>query len=348
MSLRMIAFMVLGLVFLYGLFTIGFPFLLALLTAIFLERLIGLLMKYLRVGRLTAAAFVCTFFTTVALGLTYIIGFKIVSETIEFWKRAPEYLNNANAYLQDAADQTLLFYQSLPPDIADQLQGWLETGVKGLTDNLNHIVTAISGYFLNVAKTIPSLFIFMFVYLIALYLMCFGLPRIYEAFLNLFDKLSRPKIVTVMSDLKKALLGFLMAQIILGMLTYIVALSGLLILGVDYPLAVALLLVVVEILPVLGTSAVLVPWAIYCFVTGDPHLGIGLIILLLVIAVSRRLLEPKVIGDAVGINALATLISMYVGFELIGVIGLILGPVVIIIYQALRRVGILQFNIKLG
>jgi sporulation integral membrane protein YtvI len=132
------------------------------------------------------------------------------------------------------------------------------------------------------------------------------------------------------------------------MLTYIVALVGLLILRVDYPLAIALLIVLVDILPVLGTSAVLIPWAVYSFLAGNAQLGIGLVILWLVILIFRRLIEPKIIGDAVGINALAALISMYVGFKLVGAVGLILGPIVVIIYLALRRVGILQFNIKLG
>jgi len=340
--------MALGLVFLYGLFTIGFPFLLALLCAIFLERLIVLLMKYLKMNRLTAATFVCTFFTTVVLGLAYIIGLKIVSETVEFWKRAPSYLNGANAYFKDATERTMILYQSLPPDIADQMQTWIETGISALTENLNRIVTAVSGYFLNVAKMIPSLFVFLFVFLISLYLMCFSLPRFYAMFLQLFDKESRPKIVTVLDDLRRALLGFLFAQLIISMLTYIVALVGLLILRVDYPLAIALLIVLVDILPVLGTSAVLIPWAVYSFLAGNAQLGIGLVILWLVILIFRRLIEPKIIGDAVGINALAALISMYVGFKLVGAVGLILGPIVVIIYLALRRVGILQFNIKLG
>ncbi|WP_248930475.1 sporulation integral membrane protein YtvI [Paenibacillus hamazuiensis] len=346
MSLRTIAFLALGIVFLYGLFTVGAPFLLALLTALFLEGLIALLMKYLKLKRVTAAAFVCTFFTTVALGLIYMIGFKIVSETIEFWKRAPAYLNNANAYVEDATERTMILYRSLPPDVADQVQGWIETGIKALTDNLNHIVTSISGYFLNVAKTIPSLFVFMIVYLIALYLICFSLPRMYESFLNLFEKGSRTKIVTVMTDLRRALIGFLFAQLILSMLTYVVSLAGLLVLRVDYPLAIALLIVAVDILPVLGTSAVLIPWAAYSFIVGNTHLGIGLLVLLLVIMIFRRLIEPKIISDTVGINALAALVSMYLGFSLFGAIGLIMGPVAVIIYQALRRERILEFNIK--
>jgi sporulation integral membrane protein YtvI len=337
----------LGVVLLYGVFTIGFPFLLALLIAIFLERVILLLINTFKMSRITAATFVCTFFTTVALGLMYILGFKIVSESIAFWKKAPNYLNEAYTYMDDATMRTELLYRTVSPEMAEQLQGWMETGIKALTDNIQTIIAAVSGFFLNVAKAIPSLFVFLIVFVIALYLMSYSLPRLYEAFLSLFEKGSRSKVASVMNDLRKALLGFLFAQTIISVLTYIVALIGLLILRVDYPMAIALLVILVDILPVLGTGSVFVPWALYSLLVGNTSLGIGLLVLFVVIMIFRRLIEPKIIGDAVGINALAALISMYVGFKVVGVIGLILGPVIIIIYQALRRVGLLQFNIKL-
>ena len=121
---------------------------------------------------------------------------------------------------------------------------------------------------------------------------------------------------------------------------------GLLILGIRYPLAIALLVTIVDILPVLGTGTVLVPWAGYLIVSGDFFTGIGLILLYLIITVIRRIVEPKVLGDAIGISALAALISLYVGYELMGVIGVFLGPIVVMIFLAARRAGLLQFRIK--
>ncbi|GLI05083.1 sporulation integral membrane protein YtvI [Paenibacillus tyrfis] len=347
MSLRTIVFCVLGAVLLYGMFTIGFPFLLAMLIALLLEPIVLLLTRMFRSGRVTVSAVVCTLFTGSLLGFVYLIGFKIVTELIQFWKNASVYLSDAKLFIEDSSVRNKLFYKLLPYDVAEQVQRYVETGTGMLTENLKSIVAAISGYFLDVAKTIPNGFVFFFVFVIGLYLISFSLPQLHQSFLNLFEKQSRPKVAAVLNDLRRAILGFLFAQVLISLLTYVVTLIGLLVLNVDYPLAVALLIVLVDILPVLGTSAVLVPWAGYSMLAGDMRLGIGLIILLLVIMVFRRLIEPKIIGDAVGINALAALISMYVGFQLAGVIGLILGPVLIIVYQALRRVGLLKINIKL-
>ncbi|CAG7646556.1 Sodium-lithium/proton antiporter [Paenibacillus solanacearum] len=347
MSLRTLIFCALGIVLLYGLFTTGFPFLLAMLIAILLEPVVQALIRYFRMGRLAAAAAACTMFTGLLLGFVYLVGFKMISELIQFWKDAPDYVNEARLFFEDATAKTQLFYETLPDGMAEQAQKWLESGVGMLTDNINSIVAAISGYFVSVAKAIPSLFVFFVVFVIGLYLISFSLPQLHQSFLTLFDKQSRHKVLTVLENLRRAILGFLIAQLMISLLTYVVTLVGLLVLRVDYPLAIALLIIVVDILPVLGTSAVLIPWAAYSILAGNMHLGIGLLVLLLVIMIFRRLIEPKIIGDAVGINALAALISMYVGFQLIGVVGLFLGPALIIVYQALRKVGLLTINIKI-
>lgn len=347
MSLRTIVFCALGAILLYGLFTTGFPFLLALVVAIFLERLIELMMKYLRIRRMVAAAAACTMFTGIMLGFVYLVGFKMISELTQLLKRAPGYVNDAILFFQDTTSRQGLLYQMLPSGVAEQMDKWLESGAGSIAENLKSILVAISGYTLGVAKVIPSLFIFFVVFIIALYLVSFHLPRLYESFLNLFDVQSRPKVSSVLNDLRRAILGFLFAQVLISFLTYILTLIGLLILKVDYPLAIALLIILVDILPILGVSAVLVPWIAYCLLVGNTQLGIGLLVLLMVIVVFRRIIEPKIIGDAIGINALAALVSMYAGFQLIGVVGLLLGPVIIIVFQALRRVGLLKINIKL-
>ncbi len=91
----------------------------------------------------------------------------------------------------------------------------------------------------------------------------------------------------------------------------------------------------------------LIPWAVYEYIAGSVFLGSGLVVMFLLISIVRRIIEPKVLGNAVGINALAALISMYVGFKLFGVMGLILGPVAVVVYQAMRKVGLLSFKFKL-
>ncbi|MEK8126814.1 sporulation integral membrane protein YtvI [Paenibacillus filicis] len=347
MSWRTVLLCFIGALLLYGLFTVGFPFLLAMLLAILLEPVIQALIRYARFNRGMAAITACTLFTGVVLGFMYLIGFKMVSELVQLLKDAPAAFNEAQHFMEHTLIKTQFFFDNLPPYMAVDVQQWIEEALAGVTSNLNSMIVAISGYLIGFAKTIPNLFIFLVVSIIALYLISLCLPKLHQSFLNLFDDMSKAKVATVLLDLRKAVFGFIFAQALISLLTYIVTLAGLLVLRVDYPLAVALVIVLVDILPVLGVSAVLLPWAGYALLTDSVHLAIGLIILYLILLIFRRIAEPKIIGDAVGINALAALVSMYVGFQVIGVVGLFLGPVMIIIYHALRRVGLLKIKFKL-
>lgn len=343
MPFRTLAVIALGLALLYGVFTIGSPFVLALVLVIAVEPLIQLLIRS-GMKRLPAASIVCSLFVLLLMFLTYLLGLKVVTEVGQFALKAPLYLNDANLYVEEATQR---LYDALPTHMAEMLQEWLAGGFTTLTDTLKGLITGFSSYLVNVAKTIPSLFVYLIVFVMAFYLFAFSLPQLKASFLSLFVEGSRERMEQVLNTLRSAVFGFLMAQVILSVVTYIITLVGLVFIGVDFPLAIALLICIVDILPVLGTGSVLVPWAAYSIVTGNLYLGTGLLILFGVITLVRRVLEPKVLGDAVGINALAALISIYVGFKIAGVIGLILGPVVVIIYQAMKKVGFLKMKIKL-
>lgn len=343
MSFKTVFIIVLGLAFLYGLFTIGSPFLLAIVIAIFLEPVNQLLIRYARMNRLAAATATCTLFILVVGGLGYLIGLKIFSQMIVFSKNLPSYMSEFNDFFQSASIKTKLFYEKLPDETAQHLQ----KGVDSAIESLNGIILGISGAFLDLAKGIPNLFIYFIVFLVALYLFSFSLNTIKASFLSLFEEKSKEKVENVLVNLRKAIFGFLRAQLIISGLTYIMVLMGCFILGLKYSFAVALLVIIVDILPILGTGSVLVPWAIVNFLLGDNFLGFGLLGMFLFITIFRRMIEPKILGDSVGIGALPALVSLYVGFKLVGVIGLFLGPIVVIIYYAMRKVGLLQFKIKL-
>jgi len=347
MSLKTVLIMVLSLAFLYALFTVGAPFLLAIVIAIFLEPAISLLMAKGRMNRLAASTIICSLFTLVMLGLSYWLGVKVISETIDFMKNAPAYFNEANAYVQQTMERTQLFYNSMPPELAEQAQTWLETMLKTLTDTLNSIVRSISGYFFNIAVKIPNLFIFFTVFFVSIYLFSMNLTRLKTAFLSLFHEQSVEKVEKVLVNLRKAIFGFIFSQAIMSALTYVLVFCGFALLGVSFPLALSLLVVAVDILPVLGVGSVLIPWAIYSYIVGDSYLGTGLVIMFLIILVVRRVVEPKVLGNAVGISALSALVSLYVGYKIVGVVGLFLGPIVVIVYEAMRKVGLLSIKIKL-
>lgn len=333
----------LGLVLLYLLFTVGAPFLLALVVAIFMEPLTNALMRVPKMKRVAASTISSTVFTVALIGLITLLGARIFSELVAFWHKVPAFARDFSNFIQERLDDAKSLYEHLPPETVVQLEQWLGT----LTSKLTEAATGLSSVFLGFAAGIPNMFIFFIVFLVAVYMFSFSLPTMKSSFLTLFEESSRGKVDEVLQNLRKSIFGFLRSQLILSVLTYIITLGGFLILGVKYALAIALLVVIVDIMPILGTGSVLVPWASYLILTGDWYTGIGLIVLFLVITVFRRVVEPKILGDSVGIGALSALISLYVGFKLVGVIGVFIGPLVVIIYMAARKAGLFQTQIKL-
>lgn len=332
---------VLGLAFLYALFTVGAPFLLALLFAFFLEPLNALMMRYLRLNRLAAGTITSTLLVAALLGLFYLVVAKIVSELIGLIRNFN--FHELNAIVMQLLDRLDALTLGLPEDVAANIRVYAMNQIQ----SLQGIVGQLSGYTFDVLKALPNLLIFFLVFFVAVYLFTYSMPTMRDSFLSFFEEKSRPKIAEVLQNLRDALFGFIRAQFILSFLTFLFAFIGLLILDVRYAMAISFLIVVVDILPVLGTGSVLVPWAAYSAFMGDMKLAIGLFVLFIIITAFRRTVEPKILGEQIGIGALPTLISIYVGYELIGAIGLILGPVVVIIYKAMVKVGLLKIKIRL-
>lgn len=342
MPVRTMLLMGVSVAFLYLLFTVGAPFLLALVAAIFLEPLTMFLMKRLRMNRLAASTISSTIFTVLLLGVMGLIGMKLVSELSNLFAKMPDILKNANTYIRDLLKQLQSYSNNGNAPLPDQLEDW----VSKLIDALTALSSKISTILLGFAAGVPDFFIFFIVFLVAVYLFSLSLPSMKSSFLSLFEDKSRLQVEDVLVSLRKSVFGFLRAQLLLSVITYVISFIGLLIIGTGYPLAIALLIVVVDILPILGTGSVLVPWALYQLAIGDAFTGIGLLLLFIVITVVRRIVEPKILGDAVGIGALSALISLYVGYELVGLVGVFLGPIVVIVFMAMRKAGLFDFKIK--
>ena len=127
---------------------------------------------------------------------------------------------------------------------------------------------------------------------------------------------------------------------VLILISFIISVIGLYLLkviGMDikYPLLIALAIGFVDALPILGSGTVMVPWAIISALNGDLKLGISIIVLWIIMSVVRQFLEPKIVSGKIGIHPIFTLIAMYTGFKLIGVMGMLVGPIVLIILKSI-------------
>jgi sporulation integral membrane protein YtvI len=147
---------------------------------------------------------------------------------------------------------------------------------------------------------------------------------------------------TIWGDLQKALFGYIRAQLILITITAIVVLIGLIILNVKYAVLISFLIGLCDLLPYLGTGTFMIPWIVFVFIEHNLYLGFGLTILYSIILIARQIFEPKVLASSVGLDAFSTLISMFIGLKLFGLIGLVVGPVTLIVLTAFHKANVFR------
>ena len=317
------------------------PLLLAFLTAILLEPLNTALSKMIGLKRLWATTITfCLFLLVFTLG-GYWAGTTIFVQSIELAERLPHLSKQVMGSLEGIIHQSEIYYDLLPDETVLTIQQVLSSLQKSAIE----FTSTVGRWILGIIAGIPELLIKTIIYLVGLFLISLDLPGIQKGFMNLFSQSARGKVQLVLKELHRAAVGFLGAQVILSVLTYLLAFIGLIILDIKYAAVIALVVVAVDILPILGTGSVFVPWSIYFFINGQKHLGIGLLILFAIITVVRRIIEPKILGTSLGISALSAFASMFIGFQIIGFLGLIIGPALVIIIRALLNAGFMKIKI---
>ena len=176
----------------------------------------------------------------------------------------------------------------------------------------------------NFAKRLPSYLISFIVAILAAYF--FTIQR--EEVIAWFHKIAPPSVekrmILVMDNLKYAVGGYFKAQFKIMGVVFLILFAGFLVLGIHYAVLVAFLISFLDFLPFFGTGTALIPWAIYSVFIGEYKITAGLVIIYAVSQVVRQLLQPKLVGDSMGMNPLVTLLLLYVGYKIKGVFGMIL------------------------
>ncbi len=217
---------------------------------------------------------------------------------------------------------------------SDGLSGAMAKLFSSLRDGISSFIgSRIPSALGQIISKAPQLFIGFFVTLMASYYFVADREKIREGIKMLLPKSARLGASRYLSKISYALRRYARGYLLLMLLTFIFSLIGLSVLGIKYSFIIALAIAVIDILPVLGSGTVLVPWAIVEFLIGNGRLGTGLLILYGVMTIIRQISEPKIIGDSIGLHPMASLFSMYVGLRLFGIWGMILSPAVALIIK---------------
>ncbi len=327
-----------------------YPFLIGLVIAYMLNPFVRNLELNAKFPRWLAVTVALTvFLATVTLFITLIITrivaeisklVELINDNIDSWIADIVTVVNSG-YIQNLISQINIFYKE-----NENYQDTINNNISAAGEKIGGAITSLFGdivdSFISLLAALPALAAVLIIALLAAFFICKDWHKIMARISALFPETIKAPSRAVWSDLQKALFGYVRAQLILITITAIFVFAGLLLFRVEYAFSISLLVGFVDLLPYLGTGAVMVPWAVYTFISGNIPLGIGLSILYGIVLVVRQLIEPKILSKSIGLDALSTLIAMFVGLKLFGVLGLIIGPIILIVLSAFYRANVFK------
>ncbi|UWE04477.1 sporulation integral membrane protein YtvI [Laceyella sacchari] len=329
-----------------------YPFVLGWLIALMIEPMVKWLERRVRLPRWAGVTLILFLLLTSLLSLLIFIIAELVVELTHLADFLPAFLNKAgNLFVDTFTKETtgvsrliesVQAYLEKNPEHQQRISQSIQENIgiianKG-TESITEIVAAI-GRFLGDLPYYITVLVFI---TLAAFFISLDWPRLSRNLLVWVPEHFHKTASLISADLKKALFGFVRAQLTLISITAVIMFAGLMILQVPYAFTMAFIIGLVDLLPYLGVGAVLVPWVIYLFLIGNIQLATGLSIVYAIIIIIRQFLEPKLVASNVGIDPLLTLISLFVGLKLFGIIGLVIGPVTVVVGLALHRTNVFR------
>ena len=310
------------------------PFLLALGLASLLEPAVAGLIR-LKLPRWAAAALCTAALTLLSVALLALGLRRAWAEAAALLDRLPVLLNRAERWiyrLQVAAPPALR--QALADAIHAFSQGEL---------NLSARIADWAGRGLaGTIAALPQAALFTVTTALATYFTSAGRPAVLAFLSRQLPGPWQARGPAVLAQLRQALSGWFRTQGLLMLVTFGELLLALVLLGTSAPLLSAALIALVDALPVLGAGVVLLPWAVGALLGGRTGTALGLLALYAIVCLVRSLLEPKLLGERMGLHPLAALGAMYVGFQALGLLGMLLGPLALVVLQQLRACGVVR------
>lgn len=305
------------------------PFLIGILIAVTLEKLINYLITKFKISRKVIGTILVIIIFAILSALLILVVTSLIKEAISLSSNIPEIYEESKIEYNAIYKTITEFMNRTPNTISNSIYN---LGLE-LLSKVTTFTTGIVNKVIDFIIFIPKIIIYIIITFLATLFLVTDRRTITRYITDLFPNTLIKKISDVVSKSFKSLGSYLRAQCIIICITFVELLIAFLLLKQSYPLTLALVVAIVDTLPILGTGTVLIPWAIISAITGNIGLGIGLLLSYLVITVIRQLIEPKIVSSNIGIHPFITLLAMYIGFKIFGLFGLIVGPVVMVIFK---------------
>ncbi|MBQ9157684.1 MAG: sporulation integral membrane protein YtvI [Eubacterium sp.] len=322
------------------------PFVASSILAMLAAPLCTLLEKQIKLNKRWASAVIIILVLLLVAGLFYLIIGMIGRELIQFLTNAPGYYQSFRSMVRNLEENLIRVVSPVAPDFGEQIQKISDEIVKEAGSVANTIAPRTVDMLGSAATNLTNGLIGAVVMLISAYIFIADREKLSGRILALLPEDMSSRILEIKDKLMAAMGGFFVAQFKIMGIIFVILLLGFLIMRNPYALLLALIIAFLDLLPVIGTGTVLIPWALLSLLQGSYRQGIFLIILYIICLLGRQLLQPKIIGDSVGLDTLPTLVLIYTGYKLNGMKGIILALLVGIIFVTFLKLGMFDKKIE--
>ncbi len=309
------------------------PFVVGWIIAWIASPFVSFLDEKLKIRRKAGSVFVMIAVIGLVTLCLYALGSKLIEEGISLVDSLPQMIESVEEEFSEIAANLNGVYVRLPEN--------LQHSISNLSDQvevyLGDIVGKISSPTIiavgNLANRLPSLLIALIMTLLSAYFFVSDRKQISRFLGEHLPGGMRNRYLMIKRGLLRALGGYFKAQFRIELWMYLLLVIGLTIMQVDYALLIALGIAFLDFLPIFGTGTVMVPWAIIKILSSDYKMAIGLLIIWGVGQLVRQMIQPKIVGDSVGLPPLPTLVLLYIGYKVGSVVGMILAvPIGLIVF----------------
>ena len=336
-KLYFILYIVLVLIVVYLLFKLGiflFPFTLALFFSILTQPFSRFLQKKLKFSQKIATIVSIILFLVIFLAFISLSALRLSGEIYKLSINLNKYSKDFQSLWNHTIDRVYSLLGYFPEGFDEQVKSSINGFIRMGTSKLGSFINSL----INFITSIPTIILYICITILSTFFISLDKKKIMTFLEQQFPETWIKKVYNIKREMFNVLGSYIRAQIILMTICFFELLISFNLLSflkfnLPYPLIFSIIICIIDALPILGAGAVLLPWSLISFATGDIKLGLALLGIYFLVLSVRQMLEPKLISQNLGVHPLVTLISMYSGFKFFGVIGFLIGPVVMIILK---------------
>ena len=249
------------------------------------------------------------------------------------------YANVLLPWLSSGFDNLLRMAEQLDPMIYNSILAYNEQLLTGLGEFIRNLSVFSVTWITTSVNKVPALVINILFTIISSFFFTLDYHKIVAFLLNQLKPEHKALLFNAQVFLGSTIKKYLKSYLIIISITYVELAIGLSILGVERAIFIAFMIAIFDVMPIMGTGGIMIPWAVITLVEGDQRLALGLFILYVIVTIVRNVVEPKVVGDQVGLHPIVTLFAMFLGAKLFGVGGLLGLPITLAILKGLHDSG---------